>query len=53
MSKTKDLLDEIINCQICNGKGISDYWFSQDGDFDFEWCDCNPEHLVLDDGELI
>ena len=45
MSVMKRLLDEILNCEICEGKGISGAWVSPDGDFDFEWCDCNPERL--------
>lgn len=49
MSAIKYLLDEIVNCSICKGKGITDEWSSLDGDFDFEWCDCNPEHLVVSD----
>ena len=32
------------NCKECNGKGITNGWVSPDGDYDFEWCDCNPEH---------
>lgn len=36
------------NCEICEGKGIHSEWVSPDGDFDFEWCDCNPEHLTED-----
>ena len=47
MSKVKNALDEILNCQICNGKGIDNYWVSPDGDYDFEWCDCNPDHLIV------
>ena len=49
MSAIKNLLDEIANCEICEGKGITNGWVSQDGDFDFEWCDCNPEHLTIED----
>ena len=46
MSKMKTLLEEIANCEICEGKGIDNAWVSPDGDYDFEWCDCNPEHLI-------
>ena len=31
------------NCDICKGSGISEGWISPDGDYDFEWCDCNSE----------
>jgi hypothetical protein len=48
MSAIKHLIDEIINCDTCEGSGIMNEWVSQDGDYDFEWCDCNPEHLVPD-----
>lgn len=47
MSAIKSLLDEIYNCSECNGQGMTG-WSSPDGDFDFEWCDCNPEHLTPD-----
>jgi hypothetical protein len=46
MAKMKRLLEEIANCETCEGKGIDNYWVSPDGDYDFEWCDCNPEHLI-------
>ena len=46
MSYIKNTLAEIASCEICNGKGICNEWVSYDGDFDFEWCDCNPQHLT-------
>ena len=46
MSQIKNLLDEIANCKICSGKGITDAW-ANETDFDFEWCECNPEHLAI------
>ena len=46
MSKIKNAIDEILACEICEGSGVSSWWVSPDGDYDFEWCDCNPEHLV-------
>ena len=49
MSFIKNEYDTILNCVLCNGKGISDEWISSDGDFDFEWCDCNPNHLVVEE----
>ena len=52
MSKMKNLIDEILNCDICEGKGISNEWSSPDGDYDFEWCECNPERLIVEDGEV-
>ena len=52
MSKMKNAIDEILNCDICEGKGISDFWSSADGDFDFEWCECNPNQLIIDGDEI-
>lgn len=49
MSKVKNAIDEILSCKICKGTGISEEWVSSDGDYDFEWCDCNPHHLVVGD----
>jgi len=46
MAKMKTLLFAIEECEICEGKGISGAWVSPDGDYDFEWCECNPEHLI-------
>ena len=45
-------ITEILYCSICEGKGISNEWLSSDGDYDFEWCDCNPDHLVIDGDEV-
>ena len=42
----KELIDTILNCKECYGKGMVNGWVSPDGDYDFDWCDCNPEHLV-------
>lgn len=55
MSVMKKVVEEILNCPICEGKGITNEWVSPDGDFDFEWCDCNPERFVIDpmDGSVI
>lgn len=53
MSKMKAILDEIYNCQNCNGLGNICYG---DGDefFDYETCECNPYGLILDrDGDVL
>jgi len=47
MSKVKTLLDEILNCYLCDGKGYSG-WVSSDGDYDFEYCECNPTEIILE-----
>ena len=49
MSAIKLLLSQISNCDICEGKGITNGWSSPDGDFDFEWCDCNPHHIIVEE----
>ena len=36
------------DCELCEGAGIVNGWSSPDGDFDFEWCDCNPLHITLE-----
>ena len=48
MSYMKQMIDTILNCEICEGKGITDAWSSPDGDFDFEWCDCNPHNVSME-----
>ena len=45
----KTLIDAILNCNECEGVGIVNAWVSSDGDYDFEWCDCNPEHLSVEE----
>jgi hypothetical protein len=47
MAKVKDALTTILECEICNGSGISNGWVSPDGDYDFEWCECNPHNLIV------
>ena len=48
MSRIKNLLDKIVNCEICEGEGITDkYMDFESGDFGFEWCECNPERLAI------
>ena len=49
-----DRLDIIRNCGNCYGTGVIG-WTSPDGDYDFEWCECNPDELVLDpiDGSVL
>ena len=36
------------SCTICNGQGMTG-WVSPDGDFDFEYCECNPLCLTLEE----
>jgi len=49
MAKMKELYTAIQTCEICEGSGISGAWVSPDGDYDFERCECNPEHLIVDE----
>ena len=51
MSNIKNLLDEIVNCSNCYGQGVIGY--SNDEDYDLEWCDCNPYKMIIEDGEVI
>ena len=52
MSKMKRLLDEILNCPLCYGRGYTG-WVSPDGDYDLEYCECNPQALIIEDGEVV
>lgn len=53
MKNLTQLLDTIRNCSACYGTGMTG-WVSPDGDYDFEYCDCNPQSLIVDfDGEVI
>ena len=47
MSYLKNKVDEIINCNLCNGLGYEGW--ANGEDWDIEWCDCNPEHIILDE----
>lgn len=46
MKTTNELIDTILNCEDCYGQGITG-WVAPDGDYDFEWCDCNPYKITL------
>ena len=35
-------------CENCYGQGITG-WVSAEGDFDFDYCECNPLRLTLDE----
>lgn len=48
MSNVKEYMTTIQNCNDCYGRGYTG-WVSPDGDFDFDWCDCNP--LGISTGE--
>jgi hypothetical protein len=52
MSKMKMLVEAILHCEECYGKGYTG-WVSPDGDYDIESCDCNPHNLILDGSEVI
>ena len=47
MSKIKNALDEILNCELCNGLGYEGW--ANGEDYDIEWCECNPERLIVQD----
>jgi hypothetical protein len=46
MKNTNELIEAIQNCEDCYGQGVTG-WVSPDGDYDFEWCDCNPYKITL------
>ena len=46
MATTKQLLETIENCDNCFGLGYFG-WVSQDGDYDFEYCECNPHEIII------
>ena len=48
MSYMKQLIDNVLNCDECNGTGIVNGWVSPDGDYDFDWCDCNPYRVIVE-----
>ena len=45
MAKVKQLLDEILNCDLCNGKGWQ--FFGNATEYDVEACECNPNELEV------
>jgi hypothetical protein len=53
MSYTKRALDEILNCNICDGAGVLNLWVSDNDLFSFEYCECNPHQLIVEDMEVI
>ena len=52
MKTTTELIDTILNCEDCYGKGMTG-WVSPDGDYDFEYCDCNPYKIIIEHGEVV
>ena len=52
MSNMKRLIENILACDTCYGKGFTG-WVSPDGDYDFEYCDCNPYRMIIEDGEIV
>jgi hypothetical protein len=53
MSYTKRALDEILNCNICDGAGVVNVWVSDFDLFDFNFCECNPYNLIVEDEVVI
>jgi hypothetical protein len=48
MAKMKALLEAVLSCENCSGLGYHG-WVSPDGDYDFEYCECNPERLNIEE----
>ena len=53
MSKIKSALDEILNCNDCNGAGVVNVWVSDSDLFDFDYCECNPYKLIIENEEVV
>jgi hypothetical protein len=51
MSYIKNALDEILFCSICNGLGYSGW--ANDEDFSFEFCECNPHNLIIENEMVV
>ena len=47
MSQIKNALENIANCGDCGGKGYIG-WATKTGEYDFDWCDCNPRNFDAD-----
>ena len=41
-----EIFIKILDCKECSGQGYY-AWASPQGDYDFEWCVCNPNKLDL------
>jgi hypothetical protein len=52
MEKLEYLIQQIQNCDLCNGQGAHYYGNGEDF-FDFETCICNPYDLIIDGGDVI
>jgi|APCry1669188910_1035180.scaffolds.fasta_scaffold696464_1 hypothetical protein len=50
MSNIKNAIEKIVNCSDCYGQGFTG-WVSPDGDFDYDFCDCNPNSISADEIE--
>jgi hypothetical protein len=36
-------------CDICNGLGYTGWQDARTGEFDYEFCECNPLNLTIDE----
>jgi hypothetical protein len=48
VSQIKNALEQIVNCSNCYGLG-STGWVTTNGDYDFEYCECNPLSIPQDE----
>ena len=48
MSNMKIALENVLACEDCYGKGYTG-WVAPDGDYDFEWCACNPYKISVEE----
>jgi len=52
MKTTTELIDTILNCEHCFGFGATG-WVSPDGEYDFEYCECNPYKIIIDQDKSV
>jgi hypothetical protein len=51
MEKLEYIVNQILDCDLCNGVGAQ--YFSNGEDYDFEDCICNPYGIILDGKDVI
>lgn len=51
MGAMKNYLIGVQDCDSCYGKGYLGFADSE-GNYEFEWCECNPLELDLEGGAL-
>lgn len=52
MNKLENAIATVKDCDLCYGQGFIG-WSSPDGDYDYDFCECNPLELILDGDEIV